>query len=148
MTQLNVRSLGGKDSEALRQLEADTSFIALVDGRPGSSSLCFVRDREADRTTLAIRTEFQRTRVTPLQFAAFVPAVFDEVDVCWFTVDPDQAPPRALHAMRGTTDVGTRQDLDGPGDERIVSKFDHPQFEARRGTSDRLGLVSSPAAAA
>src|SRR4051812_44585982 len=125
-----VRTLGSEDFEALQRLEADifgaddlvlcphylrlctefysdTCFLALVDGRPVGYLLCFVRDREAYCTTLAVRSEFQRTRVTPLLLAAFVRAIVDHVDVCWFTVKPGNAGARALHRMLGASEVGT-----------------------------------------
>ena len=172
MTRFHVRSLCSRDFEALRLLEADifgaadddvlcshylrlcteffgdTCFLALADNRPVGYLLCFVRDREAYCTTLAVRREFQRTRVTPLLLAAFVCAVIEKVDTCWFTVKPDNAPARALHKMLGATEVGNLQDFYGPGDERIVSKIDRSSFELLRSRYERLGLIPKQAVAA
>jgi len=90
MPRLPVRTLCSEDFGALRQREADvygatgddvlcphylrmstefyghTCFLALADDRPAGSLLCFVRGWDACCTTLAVRTEFQRTRVTPM----------------------------------------------------------------------------------
>lgn len=160
-----VRPLCSEDFEALRQLEADifgaadddvlcphylrlctefyadTCFIALADGRPAAYLLCFVRDREAYCTTLAVRPEFQRTRVTPMLLAAFVQKIVDRVDVCWFTVDPDNVAARGVHAWLGASEVGRVKDFYGPGDERIVSRIDREQIERLRPKYERLGLI-------
>lgn len=115
MTRFHVRSLTSRDFEALRRLEADIyDDPALVGGRPVGSLLCFVRERAADDTTLAVRPEFQRPRVTPRLPATSVKAV--KPDELW--------------------------DFGGPGDERIVSKIDHPRFETLR---DSLAPISCQA---
>ena len=165
MTRYQVRTLCSEDFEALRQLEADvfgnagdgvlcphylrlctemfsdTCFLALADGRPAGYLLCFVRDRDAYCTTLAVRTEFQRTRVTPLLLASFVNTIVDRIDACWFTVAPDNAAARQLHAMLGASEVGRVKNFYGPGDERIVSRIDKERFEQLRPKYERLGLI-------
>lgn len=145
MTRYVVRTLCSEDFAALTRLEAevfgaagdgvlcphylrlctefyaDTCFIALVDGRAAGYLLCFVRDREAYCTTLAVRTEFQRTRVTPMLLASFVQTIIDRVETCWFTVKPDNLAARSLHAMLGATESGTLRYFYGPGDDRPSS---------------------------
>lgn len=172
MTRFHVRSLTSEDFTALQTLETDvfgaasdgvlcphylrlcteffaeTCFIALADGRPVGYLLCFVRDREAYCTTLAVRTEFQRTRVTPLLLGAFVKSVIEVADTVWFTVEPDNLPARQLHRMLGATEVGRLRDFYGPGDQRIVSRIDRTAFEVLRPKYERLGLLPARKAAA
>jgi ribosomal protein S18 acetylase RimI-like enzyme len=170
MARYDVRCLDASDFDALMQLERDvfgamgeavlcphylrlctdfyneTSFIAYDDGRPVGYLLCFLKGRQAYCTTLAIREEYQRKRVTAMLIGAFVRSIVDCVDECFFTVKEDNKAARALHAMLGATEVGVKKDFYGPGDERIVSRIDRvrPKYE-------RLGFVdprpTSPAAA-
>ncbi len=127
----------------------ESCFLALDDDRPVGYLLSFVKDREVYCTTLAVRSEYQRGRVTVNLIGAFVRHVFGRVDACWFTVKEDNTAARALHRMLGASDVERRSDFYGPGDERIVSRIDRAGFERMRTKYERLGFVDpQPAACA
>ena len=97
--------------------------------------------QDSNPVTLAILEEYQRTRVVALLLRAFVRRVIDEVDACWFTVTPDNAAARALHATLGAHEVLTHLDYYGPGDRRIASVIDAERFGRLRTRYERLGLV-------
>ncbi len=169
MAHFQVRTLMKTDFEALARLEhevfgaqgqsvlcpyylrlcceffADSCFLVLADGAPIGYLLSFVREREAYCTTLAIAPAYQRTRAVALAIRAFLGAVVDRVDSCWFTVEETNLPARNLHRMLGAVDVEVRRDFYGPGDDRIVSRIDRGRFEALREKYARMGLVERPA---
>ncbi|HYU15874.1 MAG TPA: GNAT family N-acetyltransferase [Candidatus Acidoferrum sp.] len=169
MAQFEVRILKKTDFEALSRLEqavfgaqgeavlcphylrlcceffADTCFLVLADGEPIGYLLSFVRDREVYCTTLAIAPSYQRTRAVALAIRAFLTAILDRVDSCWFTVEEKNLAARNLHRMLGAVDVEVRHDFYGPGDDRIVSRIDRARFEVLREKYTRMGLVERPA---
>jgi ribosomal protein S18 acetylase RimI-like enzyme len=168
MAQFEVRNLKQTDFEALSRLEqevfaaqgeavlcphylrlcceffADTCLLVLADGEPVGYLLSFVRDREVYCTTLAIAPAYQRTRAVALVIRAFLGAILDRVDSCWFTVEEKNFAARNLHRMLGAVDIEVRRDFYGPGDNRIVSRIDRARFEVLREKYARMGLVDRP----
>jgi ribosomal protein S18 acetylase RimI-like enzyme len=168
MQNYDVASLTPDDFEALMQLEdglfgsrgdktlgpfylrlccdfyGDTSFLARVGGAPVGYLLSFVQGREAYCSTLAIVPEHQRTRVVHHLIQAFIKAIAYRVDAVWFTVSPENAEARALHATLGAREVETRLDYFGRGEPRIVSRIDRAAFEKLRARMERLGLLERP----
>jgi len=119
----------------------DTCFIALAEGEPAGYVLCFVRGREAYCTTLAVTPRFQGTRLALRLVKRLIGAIAQRVDSCWFTVKEENSAARAIHAVLGAREVEVRKDFYEPGDDRIVSRIDRPQFEALRARMERLGLL-------
>ncbi len=119
----------------------ETCFIAFADGQPAGYVLCFVRNREAYCTTLAVTPRFQGTRLALRLVRALIGAIAQRVDSCWFTVKEDNTAARAIHAVLGAREVEVRKDFYEAGDDRIVSRIDRPQFEALRSRMERLGLL-------
>jgi ribosomal protein S18 acetylase RimI-like enzyme len=125
----------------------DTSFVCFAEheGRRVLAGylLCFVREREAYCTTLAVHPAFQGSRVVVRLLQALARRIVDHVDVCWFTVKADNTAARGLHAMLGARETEVRHGFYGPGDERIVSRIDRTSIARMAERWTRLGLVAA-----
>jgi ribosomal protein S18 acetylase RimI-like enzyme len=123
---------------------ADTCFVAEEDGRAVGYVLCFVRDREAYCTTLAVAPDLQGSRVAVQLLRGLVGALLGRVEACWFTVKEDNLAARALHAALGARDVEIREDFYGPGDRRIVSRIERAALQRVERRLQRLGILDRP----
>jgi ribosomal protein S18 acetylase RimI-like enzyme len=123
------------------EMFADSCFLAFDGTRPIGYLLGFVKDRSAHCATLAVVAEYQRGRATAGLVRAFVRAIIDRVDECWFTVKEDNTAARAMHAYLGAKVVARRRDYYGPGDERLLSLIDREGVERMRARYQRLGAV-------
>jgi ribosomal protein S18 acetylase RimI-like enzyme len=65
---------------------AETSFLAVEDGKPVGYILCVLRGKEAYCTTLAVVPEHQGSRVAFDLLRRLIEVLAGRVDSCWFTV--------------------------------------------------------------
>ncbi len=122
---------------------AETCFIALEGERAVGYVLCFVRNREAYCTTLAVARGLQGSRVALKLLRALIAALVGRVESCWFTVKEENVAVRSLHAALGAKDVEIREDFYGRGDRRIVSRIERRGFERVAARLTRLGLLET-----
>jgi ribosomal protein S18 acetylase RimI-like enzyme len=124
---------------------SDTCFVALDGGRAVGYVLCFLRDREAYCTTLAVHPDYQGTKVVVCLLRALTQRLVAVADSCWFTVKEDNQEARTMHEMLGAREEEIRKNFYGPGDDRIVSRIDRVGFERMRKRYERLRLVEETA---
>jgi len=108
---------------------ADSSFVAMVDGEPVGYLLCFVRDRDAYCTALALEPEMRGSPVAARLLDRFVAEISERVDACWLAVTHDDDAVRALHKMLGARQVGVRVAYAGPGEDMISQRIDRARFD-------------------
>jgi len=172
MSRYEVRPLRSEDFETVMRLESDmfagssegvlgpyyvrlccdffgeSCFLVSVDGQAVGYLLSFVRAREGYCTTLAIRPEFQGSRVILHLLREFILTMDRLVDSVWFTVEEDNGAARNLHSMLGAKEVEERPNFYGPGTHRIVSKIERADFERLRTRFERIGLLGAKRQAA
>lgn len=118
----------------------DTCFVATAGDDIVAYVLCFVQEREAYCTTLAVHSAHQRTRVLFKLLRQLVITLERRVDTCWFTVKQSNLAARTLHAGLGAVEVETRTDFYGPGDDRLVLRIDRESLARQRQRYRRLGV--------
>lgn len=126
----------------------DTCLVAVDRGEPVGYVLCFVREREAYCTTLAILPSHQGSRVAYGLIGALAKVLLPRVDSCWFTVRAENRAARSLHAGLGAREIEVRRGFYGPGDDRIVSRIDRATLARASRRWSRLAAVAGADAGA
>jgi ribosomal protein S18 acetylase RimI-like enzyme len=116
-------------------------FLAFVEEQAAGYILCFVHERKAYCTTMAIIPEYQGSRVAGLLIQQLIMSLLPCADSIWFTVKEDNHKARRLHAKLGAREMGTRKDFYWPGDDRIVSVIDRHTLNQLRERYQRLRLI-------
>lgn len=110
----------------------DTCFVATVDGEIVAYVLCFLQEREAYCTTLAVHPRHRRSEVLQKLLRRVVISLERRVDSCWFTVKQSKQMARLLRDGLGDIDLETRTDFYGPGDDRLVLRIDREALSRQR----------------
>jgi ribosomal protein S18 acetylase RimI-like enzyme len=119
----------------------DTCLVGLAGDRIVAYALCFVHDREAYCTTLAVHPQYQRSRLVYQLLRQLVIALERRVDSCWFTVKRSNHAALALHQGLGAHLEDVRSDFYGPGDERLVLRIDREGIARQSRRYRRLGVI-------
>lgn len=88
---------------------ADTCFLALEDGAPIGYLLCFVRDREAYCTTLALLPRHRGGPAAFLLAQSLLEALAGRADTCYFTVGDEDPAGGVLSGLGAVPVPGTRR---------------------------------------
>ncbi|MCE1228312.1 MAG: GNAT family N-acetyltransferase, partial [Firmicutes bacterium] len=107
------------------ELYADWCFLALDRDQPVGYVLNFPKGRVNYCATLAVRPEYQKTKVNYLLIRAMVKKLLEEdMDECRFLVEPDNHEARSVHQSLGARVVREVDDYYREGDRRLWSVID------------------------
>lgn len=125
------------------ELYADWCFIAFADGKAVGYVLNFPKGKVNYCATLAVRPEFQKTRVSYLLIRAMVSKLLDEdMEECRFLVEPENWDARNMHESLGARVIGEVQDYYHKGDRRLISVIAKNDMDGLKAKYSRMRLVS------